>query len=306
MTYIIFALVAIALHGIARLTRLTYHTINILVYYLLIPLSWAYMTDKIIGWQIPWFTIGWSTVWIAIFIIKGRSFQRWCDWGFKKSVEFLLGFKRLKWNYCVASVYICVWLPLIVYGILAYLLTQQHPYWNWQPWAIGITSTFFAVWILWETIMRFGIKLVPSREFTLVSYPLTDDEEQQIIDDTKGLNHMQVIDYALHAVRKQFSYHIYPSEESEASCVGFASMFTSVANLGFRTNRISAYAITVEGTGRIFGIDICEMLERWISPMLGSHKFTLIRMPNGSLCCIDPTVNAIFGYNLKTVIKWEI
>lgn len=154
--------------------------------------------------------------------------------------------------------------------------------------------------------MRFGIKLVPLREFTLVSYPLTSDEEEQIINDTKGLNHKQIINYALDAVRKQFSYNIYPSEESEASCVGFASMFTSVANLGFQANSISAYAITVEGTGKIFGIDICKMLERRISPMLGIHKFTLIKMPDDSLCCIDPTVNAIFGYNLRTVIKREI
>ena len=103
--------------------------------------------------------------------------------------------------------------------------------------------------------MRFGIKLVPLREFTLVSYPLTSDEEEQIINDTKGLNHKQIINYALDAVRKQFSYNIYPSAESEASCVGFASM---------------------------------------------------IKMPDDSLCCIDPTVNAIFGYNLRTVIKREI
>lgn len=48
MTYIIFALVTIILAGIARLMKLTYNTINILVYYLLIPLSWAYMGDKII------------------------------------------------------------------------------------------------------------------------------------------------------------------------------------------------------------------------------------------------------------------
>ena len=36
MTYIIFASVAIVLFGIARLTGLTYNTINILAYYLLL------------------------------------------------------------------------------------------------------------------------------------------------------------------------------------------------------------------------------------------------------------------------------
>ena len=169
MTYIIFALVTIILTGIARLMKLTYNTINILVYYLLIPLSWAYIGDKIIDWNIPWLTIGWTSVWLAIFITCKRSFQIWCDEAFQKSVEFLLWFKRLKWNYYVASVYICVWLPIIIYGLLAYLLTLQHSDWNWRPWAIGVCSTFLALWILWVTVMSLGIKLVPLREFTLVS-----------------------------------------------------------------------------------------------------------------------------------------
>lgn len=302
MTYIIFALVTIILAGIARLMKLTYNTINILVYYLLIPLSWAYMGDKIIDWNIPWLTIGWTSVWLAIFITCKRSFQIWCDGVFQKSVEFLLWFKRLKWNYYVASVYICVWLPIIIYGILAYLLTLQHSDWNWRPWAIGVCSTFLALWILWVTVMSLGIKLVPLREFTLVSCPLTSDEEQQIINDTKGMNHKQIINYALTAVKKQFSYNIYPSEDNESSCIGFSLMFTSIVNLGFQTNRISAYAITVEGTAKVCGIDICKRLERWISPMFGMHKFSLIKT-NDSSFCIDPTVNAIFGYKLKTLMK---
>lgn len=302
MTYIIFALVVIILFGLARLTKLTYNTINILVYYLLIPLSWAYMGDKIIGWQIPWLSVGWSTIWLVIFIIIQRRFSKWCDWVFRRSVIFLRWFKCLKWNYYVASVYICVWLPLIIYGVLAYLLTLQHSNWIWQPWAIGISSIFFAVWILWVIIMKYGVKLIPLKVFALVSYPLTTEEERQVINDTRGMNHNQVISYALDVVKRQFSYHIYPSEESEASCVGFSSMFTSVVNLGFKVNGISAIAVTVEGTAKVCGIDICKELGRRISPMLGMHKFTLIRTSNGSAYCIDPTIKAIFGYCLKTII----
>ena len=182
---------------------------------------------------------------------------------------------------------------------MAYLLILQHPDWNWQPWAIGGCSTFLTVWILWVIVMSLDIKLVPLREFTLVTYPLTSAEEQQVINDTKGMNHKQIINYALTAVKKQFSYNIYPSEDNESSCVGFSSMFTSIVNLGFQTNGISAYAITVEGTAKVCGIDICKLLERWISPMFGMHKFTLIKANNSSYC-IDPTVNAIFGYKLKT------
>lgn len=303
MTYIIFAIVAIALFGMARLTKLTYNTVNILVYYLLIPLSWTYMSDKIIGWQMPWLTMGWTTVWLAIFIATKKRFQLWCDWAFRKSVEFLLWFKLLKWNYYVASVYICVWLPLIIYGILASLLILQHPDWDWQPWVIGIASAFAIIWILWTTIISFCVKLVPFKVLTLESNPLTYDEERQIISDTKGMNHNQVINYALNAVKKKFSDIINSTEEDKSSYVSFSAMFASVVNLGFQTNCIAAHAVTVEGTASVCGMNICKVLGRLINPMLRKHKFTLIKTAEGFLYCIDSTVNAIFGYKLKTEIK---
>ena len=43
----IFAIVAGAEHVIAKVTGLTYNEVNIIVYYLFIPLSWAVMIDYI-------------------------------------------------------------------------------------------------------------------------------------------------------------------------------------------------------------------------------------------------------------------
>ena len=45
----VFAVVAGIEHIIAKLTGLTYNEVNIIVYYLLIPLSWAVMIDYIAG-----------------------------------------------------------------------------------------------------------------------------------------------------------------------------------------------------------------------------------------------------------------
>lgn len=46
---LIFASVASSLLWIGRKTGLTYNEVNILVYYLLIPLSWTIMLDCLIG-----------------------------------------------------------------------------------------------------------------------------------------------------------------------------------------------------------------------------------------------------------------
>lgn len=113
-----FWIVANSLNRIAYNTGTTYNEINIIVYYLIIPLTWAVMLDIIIGY--PVFTLLTILVWSFIFYKTRNYFREWCDGGFRKSQEFLFWFKRIGWNYIVASVIICVIIPLIVYGLLCY------------------------------------------------------------------------------------------------------------------------------------------------------------------------------------------
>lgn len=117
MNYI-FWITANLLNKIARLTGMTYNEINIIVYYLIIPLTWTMMLDIIIGF--PIFTLGLVLIWGYIFVkaeTRG-TFRKWCDRSFKVSVDFLLWFKKIGWNYVVSSVIICVGIPLIIYGLL--------------------------------------------------------------------------------------------------------------------------------------------------------------------------------------------
>ncbi len=109
----VFAVVAGAEYLIARLTGSTYNEVNIVVYYLLMPLSWTLMIDYITRLPLlsPMFILGW-----IIFLWKDEMrFRRRCDWAFMKSVDFLLWFKRIGWNYYVSSVIICVVIPVLVY-----------------------------------------------------------------------------------------------------------------------------------------------------------------------------------------------
>lgn len=118
----IFEVVADSLSYIGSITGLTYNEINILVYYLLIPLSWAVMFDVWLGKPIA--TSITTVVWITIFIVTRNSFSQWCDKVFQDSVDFLNWFNCLGGNYILNSVIICVLLPLIVYGVLIWLLVR--------------------------------------------------------------------------------------------------------------------------------------------------------------------------------------
>lgn len=116
----IFAVVAGVEVLIAKLTGTTYNEVNIVVYYLLIPLSWTVMIDYLM--KLPLLTPLFILAWIIFLWKDPMKFRDRCDWAFKKSVDFLLWFKRIGWNYVVSSVIICVVIPILVYWVLIYLV----------------------------------------------------------------------------------------------------------------------------------------------------------------------------------------
>lgn len=107
--------VAKSLQSIARILHLSYNEINIIVYYLLIPLSWCIMLDCLIGMPIT--TLLLVAVWAVIFL-KVKSFSEWCDKGFKLSQRFICLFGE----YVKYSVIICVFIPVLIYVVLITLL----------------------------------------------------------------------------------------------------------------------------------------------------------------------------------------
>lgn len=120
----VFAIVAGAEQLIARMTGTTYNEVNIIVYYLIIPLSWTLMLDYII--VLPVLTPILILAWI-IFVWKDKvSFRDRCDWAFDKSVDFLLWFQKIGWNYIVSSVIICVVVPILVYIALIYTIISLN------------------------------------------------------------------------------------------------------------------------------------------------------------------------------------
>jgi hypothetical protein len=115
----IFYGVAKLLLFIGKKTGLTYNEVNIITYYFLIPLSWCLMLDVIL--EMHYLTIGWG-IFVLGFLAGCRDFKAYADWLFVKSVDFLNLFNKIGSSYNATSVWICVTLPLVVYGILIYLM----------------------------------------------------------------------------------------------------------------------------------------------------------------------------------------
>ena len=120
----IFAVVAGVEHIIAKLTDSTYNEVNIIVYYLLIPLSWTVMIDYLT--KLPFLSPMFVLAWIVFLWKDPMKFRDRSDWAFMKSVDFLLWFKRIGWNYVVSSVIICVIIPILVYVELIYAIIKSN------------------------------------------------------------------------------------------------------------------------------------------------------------------------------------
>ena len=107
----------------ASVMDITYNEINIIVYYLLIPLTWTIMLDFYIGTPITTYTL--IFIWFGIKIGTWGRFREWSDWAFMCSVDFLNYFNRWGGNYVLNSVVICVFVPILVYvGLILLMLTK--------------------------------------------------------------------------------------------------------------------------------------------------------------------------------------
>lgn len=120
----IFRKVANVLLRGASALDITYNEINIIVYYLLIPISWTIMLDFYLGYPIT--TCALAFIWLGIKLGTCGRFREWSDWAFMRSVDFLNFFNRWGGNYVLNSVVICVVVPVFVYiGLILLLLIGQ-------------------------------------------------------------------------------------------------------------------------------------------------------------------------------------
>ncbi len=100
---------------LSNITGFTYKEVNIIIWFILIPLSWTLLIDKI--YKQRKFTIIFSIL-VAIFLALIPNFSIFCNWLFQRSVDFLNLFNDLGSNYVASSVIICVLIPIIIYSFL--------------------------------------------------------------------------------------------------------------------------------------------------------------------------------------------
>lgn len=110
-----FQIVYSLLNWIAEVTGFSYNEVNIIAYYIILPFACVILADRILRGHVMkiLYVVGVS---VCLFLID--DFTEYSDWLFQKSVDFLLSFEFLGWNYIVSSVLICVVFPAVVFIVM--------------------------------------------------------------------------------------------------------------------------------------------------------------------------------------------
>jgi len=106
---------------LADLTHTTYQQINIIVYFIAIPIVWAVMLSMITS-SINTAIGSIYTLVAAGALLDIRSFEQVYDIG----VKIVEWFSIIGWDYYEASVYTCVHFPIIVTAILMILIVKKQ------------------------------------------------------------------------------------------------------------------------------------------------------------------------------------
>ena len=114
----IFKIVYDILMWMSRVSGLTYREINIIVFFIIVPLFFMHLIDRIRGKN--YFKIGFAgIVLISLFFIE--NFEQFSSNLFDDCVVFLEWFDIVGWNYTEASVIVCILIPILTFISLVYL-----------------------------------------------------------------------------------------------------------------------------------------------------------------------------------------
>jgi len=100
---------------LSGLTGFTYNEVNIIAYYLILPFAYVALADKILKIHVLKILYAFTLLSCLLAI---KDFRKFSDWLFNASVDFLLAFQVIGWNYVVSSVLICVVFPGIVFLVM--------------------------------------------------------------------------------------------------------------------------------------------------------------------------------------------
>lgn len=129
--YYLFHLTAGGLYGLSLLTKISYQCWNIIIWFGIIPASWIYLVSRR------------TSVWVNLLSVPIFAYlffvATWDKW-FNKAVVWLNEIATfIESDYKLTSVYVCVFIPLLVHSLLLAYCSTRHTFKNFLI-GLGICS----------------------------------------------------------------------------------------------------------------------------------------------------------------------
>ncbi len=103
-------------------TGLSYHEVNILVYYFIVPTLFIGLIAYVAKRK---YLLAYWLLTITVLLVLLPDFSTFATWLFRLSESFLNSFDVIGLNYVQASVLICVFIPLLLLLYLAWTISQK-------------------------------------------------------------------------------------------------------------------------------------------------------------------------------------
>ena len=109
---VLFTFTVKILLAIGKVFHLSYNAVNIIIWYMLLPLGWTVILDYKLHRLI--LSPIWLLLCIGIIVLQRKKFNQFCNTMFRLSQIFIASFG----NYYLWSVIICLLIPLVITSAL--------------------------------------------------------------------------------------------------------------------------------------------------------------------------------------------
>lgn len=108
-----------------------------------------------------------------------------------------------------------------------------------------------------------AFSLVKTADRPTTSYQLPKELKERIVNETKGMDEMDIVNYGLRLTGKLLDF----SEKNDlqggkANCVGYAQLCASITNYGLKTNKREGFCKPVVGYVTWGGMNLCTVLKK--------------------------------------------
>jgi hypothetical protein len=157
----------------------------------------------------------------------------------------------------------------------------------------------FAIIALILYVGTASFSLIKTGERSTVSYPLSKELKERIVNETHELDEIDILNYGLELTDELLEFDETNNiKEGKANCVGYALLCANIMNYGLKVNNLEGTCKPVVGYVEWGGLNLCTILKA-IAPkkykaFVNDHDFVEYDLVNSTIF-FDPTLYDLLG-----------